>query len=220
MRETNLKLEEARLGPDHPDTLLSRMNLAVNYRDAGRLPEAIRLLEQVKREGKGRPSLRWGRGELLSAYVAAGKSAEGTALVKELLAEARKQHPSGSVTLAGALAQYGQSLVQLKAWTEAEPVLRESLTIREKAQPDTWNTFNTRSLLGEALAGEKKYAEAEPLLLKGYEGMKQRATQLPEPYRAIRLSEAAGRLVRLYEALGKKDEAAKWRKEAEAVRKP
>jgi serine/threonine protein kinase len=218
--ERNWAARRKARGESHPETLSTQINLGVNYRDAGQLTEAIRLLEQVKREDKGRPALRWGRGELLSAYVAAGKSAEGTALAKELLAEARKENPPGSVALAAALAQYGQILVQLKAWMEAEPVLRESLTIREKSQPDVWNTFNVESLLGEALAGQKKYTEAEPLLVQGFEEMKQRAAQIPEPYRASRLSDAAGRLVRLYEALSKKDEAAKWRKEAEGVRKP
>ena len=35
------------LGPDHPDTLASRTNLASAYRAAGRLAEAITLHEQV-----------------------------------------------------------------------------------------------------------------------------------------------------------------------------
>jgi serine/threonine protein kinase len=218
--ERNWAARRKARGEFHPETLHTELNLGVNYRDAGRLKEAIRLLEQVQREGEGRPALRWGRGALFSAYVAAGKTAEGMALAKDLLAEARKENPPGSVALATALAQYGHDLVQLKAWTEAEAVLRESLTIREKAQPDAWNTFNVKSLLGEALAGQKKYAEAEPLLVQGFEGLKKRAAQIPEPFRTTRPSEAAGRLVRLYEALGKKDEAEKWRKEQEAIRKP
>ncbi len=57
---------------------------------------------------------------------------------------------------------------------EAEPLLRECLAIREKALPDNWLTFNTRSMLGGLLLGQKKYEEAEPLLLAGYEGMKER----------------------------------------------
>jgi hypothetical protein len=65
-------------------------------------------------------------------------------------------------------------------------------------------------MLGEALAGQKKYAEAEPLLLAGYKGMKEREATIPEPFRKVRLTEALERLVRLYEATGRKDEAAKW----------
>ncbi len=192
----------------------------MNYRDAGRLAEAIPLMEQVDRAGRGQPSLRWARGELLATYAAARKSSEGLALAKELLAEARKEHPPESEGLADSLAQLGSSLGQLGVWGEAEPVLREALRIREKRQPDAWTTFNARSLLGAALAGRQKYAEAEPLLVQGFEGMKRRAAQIPPAARTLRLGEAAARLVHLYQALGKDDEAAKWQKEEAAARKP
>ena len=78
-------------------------------------------------------------------------------------------------------------------------------------------TFNTESLLGGSLLGQKKYAEAEPLLLSGYAGLKEREKTIPPPGK-VRLPEAAERLAQLYEATGKKDEAAKWRKELEAAR--
>ena len=41
----------------------------------------------------------------------------------------------------------------------------------KRVQPDDWQRFRAESLLGASLAGEKKYAEAEPLLLEGYQGM-------------------------------------------------
>jgi hypothetical protein len=65
--------------------------------------------------------------------------------------------------------------------------------------------------------GQKKYAAAEPLLLAGYEGMKQREKTIPPP-RRFRIPEAIERLVQLYEATDKKDDAAKWRKELEAIK--
>ena len=70
-------------------------------------------------------------------------------------------------------------------------------------------------MLGGALLGQKKYAEAEPLLIAGYEGMKQREATIP-PQGKDRLTEALERLVQLYEATDKPDEAAEWRKELEA----
>ena len=54
------------------------------------------------------------------------------------------------------LGQLGLSLLQMKKWTEAEPLLRECLAIREKSQPDDWSTFYTKSMLGGALAGPEK----------------------------------------------------------------
>jgi hypothetical protein len=146
---------------------------------------------------------------LLIAYSKAGKSAEAAALAKELLAEARKALRRESAQLAGTLAQHGLMLLQAKAFSGAEPLLRECLAIREKQQPQTWTTFNTQSLLGGALLGQKKYQGAEPLLMAGYEGMKAREKTIP-PQGKLRLTEAAERLVQLYEATERKDEAKKW----------
>jgi eukaryotic-like serine/threonine-protein kinase len=89
-------------------------------------------------------------------------------------------------------------------------VLRECLAVREKKAPDDWPSFHAKSMLGEAQLGQKKYADAEPLLVAGYAGLKQREKKLPPPGK-IRLTEAAARLVQLYEAWGKPAEAAKWR---------
>jgi WD40 repeat protein/serine/threonine protein kinase len=112
----------------------------------------------------------------------------------------------------GELVLLAKSKLEAKAFTEAEPLLRECLALREKAEPDAWMTFNTRSLLGGALLGQKKYADAEPLLLKGYEGMKQREKAIP-PQAATRIPEALDRLIELYTATDKPDEAKKWRDE-------
>jgi hypothetical protein len=51
--------------------------------------------------------------------------------------------------------------------------------------------------VGGALLGQKRYDEAEPLLLKGYDGMKQRSANIP-PQAKERLTEAAERLLLLY----------------------
>ena len=67
-------------------------------------------------------------------------------------------------------------------------------------------------------AGEPQYAEAEPLLIQGYEGLKQRETSIPPEEKAC-LMEALERLVGQYEATGQKDKAAAWRKKLEE-RKP
>ena len=109
---------------------------------------------------------------LASAYQAAGKLDLALPLFEETLklrkAKLGPDHPD----TAGTMASLGSLLIEKRLFTEAEPLLRECLTIREKTKPDDWRTFNTRRLLGSALLGQKKYADAEPLLLKGYEGMK------------------------------------------------
>ena len=81
-----------------------------------------------------------------------------------------------------------------------------------KNQPDAWTTFDAQSLLGGALLGQKKYAEAGPLLLKGYEGMKARAKAIP-PQGGTRIPEALDRLIELSAATNKPDEAKLWQAE-------
>jgi hypothetical protein len=137
--------------------------------------------------------------------------------MQELLGAARGTLPKDSPQLAAQLASLGQTLLTLKAWDEAEPLIREAITIREAKAPDAWTTFNTMSLLGGALLGKNKLAEAEPLLLDGYRGMKEREAAIPAQGKA-RITEALERLVRLYEAKGDETEAAAWRSKLEAAR--
>ena len=210
--EEILKWREAKHGRDHLEMLRAVANLGVNYRDAGRLKEAIPLLEEVHRATKNHRELGWATGQLLDAYVRAGEGDKAVALLREQLGKARKVLPKDSPQLAGVLAQTGLVLLELKKWAEAEPIIHEALAIREKTHPGAWATFNTQSMLGGALLGQKKYPDAEPLLLKGYEGMKAREKTIP-PQASTRLPEALDRLVELYTATNRPDEAKKWRAE-------
>jgi len=211
--EEAVKRSEKRLGRDHPDTLLTVGNLGVNYRDADQLAEAIPLLEESYAASKKHAILRGFGPRLLDAYVKAGKATEAAKLTAKQLVELRQQLPKDSPQLADQLAQFGLLLLQVKAFPGAEPLFRECLAIREKHIPDSWLSFNAQSLLGGALLGQKKYAEAEPLLLKGYEGMKTRAKTVKEGGGELRIPQALDRLIELYTALNKPDEVKKWRGE-------
>ena len=78
------------LGPDHPDTLTSRNNLASAYRDAGRLHEAIELFEQNLEDrtrilGPHHPHTLTSRNKLAGAYREAGRLHEAIALYEQNL---------------------------------------------------------------------------------------------------------------------------------------
>jgi hypothetical protein len=146
------------------------------------------------------------------AYRRAGRPTDASRLYDQDL---------NSSSHASALAVRGSVLLTQKKSVEAELKLRECLAIRQKLQPDDWTTFDTKSMLGEALLDQRKYTDAEPLLLSGYEGMKQRAGKIPSTDK-VHLTKALERLVRLYEAQNNKDKAAQWQKElerAEAAKK-
>jgi hypothetical protein len=115
------------------------------------------------------------------------------------------------------LNEYGELLILQKDYLEAETLLRESLSIRQKNEPESWFTFEAQSLLGGALMGQQRYAEAEPVMLLGYEGLKGRAPKLRPPDAEAGLREAQDRLVQLYDAWGRPDEAAKWRERLSAA---
>ena len=213
--EKALKIQEVQLGSKHPQTLLTKANLAVNYRDAGRLTESIFLFEEVHQFIRKYPSLRWVRALLMEAYVQAGNSTKIVLFVKENVASAHRTLKHESIRLADVLAASGKILLTMKVAEDAEPYLRECLTIREKKLPDNWLFFNTKSMLGSALAGQKKFDEAEPLLLAGYEGMKKREVNIPAASKAI-LTEALQRLVDLYTTWNKPDKTAEWQIQLDA----
>ena len=83
------------LGPDHPDTLTARNNLAGAYRAAGRLDEAITLYEQVfsgrsRVLGPDHRSTLTSRDHLTDTYWEAGRLDEAITLKKQILADAMR----------------------------------------------------------------------------------------------------------------------------------
>jgi serine/threonine protein kinase len=218
--EETLRLRIKVLGPDDPGTLVTAFNLSVSYRDAGRLKDALLLLDDwLARAAKalelGHPRRSFGRQVGIETYGRAGRFDRQEPLLRETVELVKRQVGSESPVYAGSLSLLGLNLLLQHKWAEAEPPLRECLAIAAKHEPDGWPTFNTRSQLGGALLGQKDYAAAEPLLLAGYEGLLQREAKIPKEGK-IFLTQAAERLVQLYEVLGKEAEAARWRKVLEA----
>jgi tetratricopeptide (TPR) repeat protein len=213
LHEATVMLSEAKLGPGHPETLRNRTHLAGDYEDAGGSHEPISLQEErlnlcEAKSGPNHPSTLQCRNNLARAYESLGRWAEAERLCRETLARRRNTNNPDSLLLAGDLVALGRLLLGQSRWAEAEPLLRESLAIRNRAgYPSRYHALN---LLGGALLGQGRYVDAEPLIVQGYEGMKNREASI-----AIRepssLREAAERVVRLYEAWGKPEQAAAWK---------
>ena len=79
--------------------------------------------------------------------------------------------------------------------------------------------FYTLSQLGAALAGQGKHADAEPLLLQGYSGLKGREVLMLYTEKQW-LLDAARRLVDLYNACGEPEKAAEWKKKLDVLKQP
>jgi serine/threonine protein kinase/tetratricopeptide (TPR) repeat protein len=219
-RSIPLLEETVRMAKLHPDlhdtlTLAAQADLGGNYFDAGRFADAIALFKEVREKGSDCPELAWVGGDLLTAYVRAGKPAEATALATEQVQAARQHFAADSPQLAAILAMAGQALLEAKAYAAAEPLLRDCLSIRQSKETEAWPMFHTQSLVGAALLGQLKFAEAEPLLQQGYQGMKQRHQEIPANAKDG-LTKAHERLVQLYDAWGKAEKAAEWREKLRA----
>ena len=202
-------------GPEHPETIGAINNLAFTLSEAGLLPEAAELARRAydarqRILGVEHPVT------LITAYhlaVVARRSrqfAEAEQLLRATTDAAHHvmgpMHPQ-TLLFASAL---GEVLLLEGKFDEAVGGLRPNVAAREAAKADTWNIFSDRALLGAALAGQRKFADAEPLLRDGAAGLRERENRMPFAQRQ-RIAEARAGLAALYEATGRPDEAAKWR---------
>jgi serine/threonine protein kinase/tetratricopeptide (TPR) repeat protein len=216
MYEETLKLSKTAFGPVHFLTLAARDGLACTYGYARRFAEAQALFEENLEPSRSSPIRSFELEHYAIFYHVQGDYARAEELLLEAIALSKKRFANRTQATTSALAWLGLTYLKQKKFVEAEPVLRESLAASQK-EPDRWSYFRAQSLLGGSLLGQAKYTEAGPLLVAGYEGLKQREATIPAGDKA-HLTEALERLVQLYEATGKPDEAAKWRKELESVK--
>jgi hypothetical protein len=151
-------------------------------------------------------------GNLAKAYIDRKQIEKAIPLYDDLVSRQRRLLGADTRPFAGLLAKVGRALLDARQFPSAEKLLHECLAIREKQEPEQWTTFTTQSMLGEALLGQKKYAEAESLLLKGYEGLRQREKTIP-PQGSRHIPEALDRLIEVSRAMNKPDEEKKWRGE-------
>ena len=97
---------------------------------------------------------------------------------------------------------------------QAEALIRTVLKYRQATLGENhWRTANAKSQLGASLTALGRHEEAESLLISGYESM---VTVSEAPTFNVRL--ALQRIVQLYKAWDKPEEAAVWRNKTTAMR--
>lgn len=144
------------------------------------------------------------------AIAGQGRFGEAETVYREMLDAQRKFLGNDHPDTAGGMSALAQILRRRGDLPAAEALLRESLAVREKKLPDAWHTFHARSQLGQVLFDQKKYDEAEQFLLTGFEGMEQRADHVRD--RSNVISETTRSLIQVYEATGKSNKVADWKK--------
>ena len=154
------------LGPDHPDTLFSRNNLAYAYQLAGRLEEAIPRFEEVLADrtralGPDHPDTLSARNNLAYAYESAGHLKEAIARFEEVLADRVRvlgdDHPH-TLTSRGNLAGAYQAAGRLEQAIDLfEQNLAEALRV---LGPDHPHTLVSRNNLAAAYQAAGRLEQA------------------------------------------------------------
>jgi non-specific serine/threonine protein kinase/serine/threonine-protein kinase len=201
-------------GPTHPATLNTMHFLAMNYTEVGRFQESMALHAKVlysldAKYGPRHESTIWPRETFAQACQRAGDLDRADQLLREALELIPQRKDSllrrnARATLLGWLAL---NLLLQARHGDAERIAREAIAIDqiEKIRRYYWT-----SVLGAALLGQKKYADAEPLLLQGYAGMKQLETGTRAGERRL-LTDAGEWVVRFYEVTEQPEKARAWR---------
>src|SRR5215469_7017087 len=211
----SLQIQRRVLGLEHPDTLASLNNLANVYTLQGRYSQAEALHSQaleIKRRllGPEHYDTLVFLSDFASMYQRQGKFVPAESYATQTPAGRRRALGSENPDTMASAADLALAYVSERKFVEAEPLAREALEFNRKKQPADWQRFRAESLLGASLAGQKKYAEAEPLLLSGYHGMLERKNRMavPDQYHLDRAGES---IVQLYSAWGQPGKAAEWK---------
>jgi tetratricopeptide (TPR) repeat protein len=209
------------VGEQHPSTLYVLHNLGVAYLKMGKLDEAEKTLS-VALEGRRSVLGKQHRvalgtlDQLAQVHVAQKRYAHAERLYRDGIAIRREwplpdspdRLPLALIRLASVLRLQGRD-------AEAEPLLRESLQIRQQVLPaDDYRIAQAKSMLGATLSGAGKLAEAEPLLLAAYEGLSAHPPPALDPEQP---RVAVERIIKLYDKWGEPEQAAAWRSKIRAT---
>ncbi|MBV9037636.1 MAG: tetratricopeptide repeat protein, partial [Acidobacteriaceae bacterium] len=202
-------------GKEHPETMTKANNLAFLYLSAGKYAQAEPLLLSVleisrRTLGRNHPDTLAVVRNLGLVYLYQGRYREAEPLLGELVNAERRALGNDNLATLSAIAILGELRLDEARYAEAEALFRESLSGFEKVAPDSWRRYHSQGMLGASLAGQKKYAAAEPLLTAGYNGMQERQTTIPV-FNRFKLEQAGKWIVQLYQDWGKPAKAAEWR---------
>jgi eukaryotic-like serine/threonine-protein kinase len=179
-----LELKKRVLGPNSGGTIGTMNNLALTFLDQKKFTEAEALYREVvqiieRRSGPEARDIFPAKQGLAKAYSGQSRFAEAEAILIPTVAGAQRvlgpTHP-GTLQCQEDL---GVVYVREGKLAEAETTLRETLAGRMKVDPAGWRTSATRSILGDALAAARRFPEAEPLLVEGYDDLRRQSEKIP-----------------------------------------
>ena len=209
------------LGERHPSTVLLTSMLGRIYFNQAKFAQAeplyFDMLEAQRRSsGEEQPETLTLMSALARIYRMQGKYAQAETLLSKALAVRRRAPDPKNLSTTNSKVALARVWLLQRKYEASESLLREAINDYEKL-PDRWERYLVQSMLGESLAGQRKYPEAEPLLLSGYQGIVKREGAIPEDDR-VEVETALDQIGQLYQDWGKAEQAAEWRAKLETRR--
>jgi eukaryotic-like serine/threonine-protein kinase len=205
--------------PGESSVLLSLYTLADTLRRMGRCGEA----ENKHLEAQKKTDIQKSRGEQGVYLSTAARIYEDLKRPKEAEREylkamnleeelSSRRHSRFAVKAA----DYAGFLVRSGRYLEAEVLAREALKVLQGRFPKHYSRFEVESVLGAALAGQRRFKESEGHLLEAHEGLR----NIPYAYYEDKGSGLASveRLVSLYESWEKPEETVRWQARLDELR--
>jgi serine/threonine protein kinase/tetratricopeptide (TPR) repeat protein len=207
-----LDVRRATYGPHHLAVAAAMHNLANLLFESSRLPEAEKLQRETiavldRAGGERHPRALNARVALGRILRHEGRLEEAEAVCREAILGLREVLPAAHPDFGTALEELADSLAASQRHEDALPILREAHEAFATAHgPDSPATLVVRSKLGATLAALSRFDEAMSHLIGAAKGLESAATAKPWQHR-----DAVARVVAMFEAWGRPEEAARWR---------
>ena len=158
--------------------------------------------------GEDHPEYAWTMFNYADHLLGQKRYSEAAEWARKVVALRGKTLPDTHMALATAMGVLGRALGPMDSLAAGERYLRESLELRKKSLPEGhWAIASSESMLGAHLTLAKRFQEAEALLLPAEKKILEARGE-----NATVVNDVRGRIVQLYTAWGKADEAAKWQR--------
>ena len=211
MARQALTLLKKALGPEHQLVAVAMDVVGNVLRDEGKLGKAETCQREalaVRRKvlAADSPDIAQSLNDLASVLRAQRQPGQAEPLYRESLAIRRKVLGDSNPDTIDSFLGLAAALQEQAKLTQAEALMRECLAARGNRNEEDWRAFDCRARLGGILLAEKRYEEAEPLLLAGYAGLRRCEATIPADIRRC-VKETAEQVAALYAATGRGQKA-------------